>query len=368
MNLSEREIKIAERLFLAYSYRQFVSKKNKMIVIFNYHFYPILFAINNGDDTFTFSKTISDKKSFDKFDDLLTFNNDFQKYLRSMFMQYPFNIKNYKAAICNFILEDNLIEQDQEILIDKSSKNSYSLEEAKQILINEYDVSLNQFKQILNSQSQESHLFELDNMNFVSSQQIDENKIKNIFMKIKQMLSNSVLSSLLYGTVQIKDSFQDNTVGDYNKQSDIIRTGGDEQQFINTFIHELGHRWDNKISSNEQRKAFKQLFNNCNGKHLSLKKGDIITFWGNNTQYVYYAKGLSSLILQGVDDKKLHYYQQNAIRSIKTINGQEANKYRFPSYYSRKKFTQFIAECIAYAYSDNMNDKKLQEKVKEIVG
>jgi hypothetical protein len=47
MQLSLKETKIAKRLFLAYSYRQYISKKNKMIVIFNYFHYPVLFAINN---------------------------------------------------------------------------------------------------------------------------------------------------------------------------------------------------------------------------------------------------------------------------------------------------------------------------------
>jgi ABC-type maltose transport system permease subunit len=131
MKLSSREIKIAERLFLAYSYRQYVSKKNKMIVVFNYFHYPVLFAFNNGNNTFTLIKTLPDKKSFDKFDDLLTFEGDFQKYLRSMFSQYPFNIKNYKVAIWNFILDDNLIDKNEEILMDKSSEKTCTLEEAK---------------------------------------------------------------------------------------------------------------------------------------------------------------------------------------------------------------------------------------------
>jgi hypothetical protein len=45
----------------------------------------------------------------------------------------------------------------------------------------------------------------------------------------------------------------------------------------------LGHRWDNKIMTANQKKEFKKLFDSCNGKYLNLKRGDIITFWGNNT-------------------------------------------------------------------------------------
>jgi len=101
---------IAKRVFLAYSYRQYVSKTNKMIVIFNYYFYPVLFVINNGDNTFTFIKTISDKKSFDKFDDLLVFNNDFQKYLRNMFSKFPLTLRNYRVAISNYITDDGIID------------------------------------------------------------------------------------------------------------------------------------------------------------------------------------------------------------------------------------------------------------------
>jgi hypothetical protein len=59
----------------------------------------------------------------------------------------------------------------------------------------------------------------------------------------------------------------------------------------------LGHRWADKIMTANQKKEFKKLFDNCNGKHIHLQRGDIITFWGNDTQYVYQTKGLSSLIL-----------------------------------------------------------------------
>jgi hypothetical protein len=61
----------------------------------------------------------------------LTFKGDFQKYLRNMFSQYPFNIKNYKVAIWNFILDDNPIDKNEEILMDKSSEKTCTLEEAK---------------------------------------------------------------------------------------------------------------------------------------------------------------------------------------------------------------------------------------------
>jgi hypothetical protein len=45
----------------------------------------------------------------------------------------------------------------------------------------------------------------------------------------------------------------------------------------------LGHRWADKIMTSDQRKELKKLFDNCNGKHLNLQRGDIITFWGNDT-------------------------------------------------------------------------------------
>ena len=65
---------------------------------------------HNGDDTFTFIKTISDKKSFDKFDDLLVFNNDFQTYLRNMFSKFPLTLRNYRVAISNYITDDGIID------------------------------------------------------------------------------------------------------------------------------------------------------------------------------------------------------------------------------------------------------------------
>lgn len=368
MNFSYKENKIAKKIFLAYSYRKYVSKQNNMIIIFNYNYYPILFVINNGDDKFTFIQTFSDKISFNKFNQLKQFNNFLERNLDYMLKKYTKNINNFRKAICNFMLQQNFdFSYDWQFLLNKNTKKIYNFKEAKQILINNYDVSMYEIDKITINKEIKENKIEIDNILFESLNEINIEKIKSLMNEIKLLINNTNLYQLLYGKVQIKKGFQDKRVGDYSGD-DVIRVNENENDFITIFIHELGHRWQENIMNPSQRKKFKQLYDICNGKNIKLNKNDYITFYNDKNKLKYVGEFLSSLVFYDEIQKRNKIYNKKAIRSIETINGEKINKYKFPNEYSKTKLTEFISVCIQYAYCNKQIDQQLKNKVKEIIG
>lgn len=230
----------------------------------------------------------------------------------------------------------------------------------------QYDVSLTEIKKFVSVDDEKSGMFKIDDVQFRYEGQYDQELIKSYYQKIKSLLPSS-LKPLLYGTVQIKDKFkQDNVLGDYSDAEDVIRTGGNENQFIPIFIHELAHRWVNRFASKKQLKQFKELYDNANGKHLVLNKGDLIKFKNSDEELKYEGKALGSLMFKD-NSGNTHLYKLIATRSIETINGQKVDKIYFPNRYSSTKFSQFVPVCMEYAYSNKSMDEKLKQKIKEIV-
>ena len=369
MYLNSKQIKIAKRIFLAYSYRSTVKTTGfnkyaeKGIVIFNYHFYPIFIVQNNGNGTFTAFKTKNEQSVFDNFF-TRPLNLEVQNYIYDGLSRYTCNLRNFRIGLFNYIVSNKAPDKDWSFLI--SSEENMSYDEIKNILTSEYDIKLSDVNKIADIQNQSSEI-KIENMIFRSTEPMDENRLKRLFNEIKSMISGSVLSSLLYGVVEIKNSFQNNFIGDYTDSNDIIRTGGQDEAFKKTFIHELGHRWWHKSMSSQQKKQFKKLYDNCNGKHIVLNKGDVITFYDSDKKFIYEGKYLGSLDFKAPDGEN-YLYKLIATRSMDTLNGQKIEKYRFPSRYSRTKFSQFIPECIRFVYCNLFMDEGLKAKVKEIIG
>lgn len=377
MKLSFKDMKIAKKIFLAYSYRHKIWESNfnnhaqKGIVLFNYHHYPLLVVYNNGDDTFTSMKTISLENSINRYSNIRNNGEEHLKiehYLTEMFDRYRLTQKNFRNAMFNFILANQAPDETWTFLMDNSSIKQHTSEQMKNILTKQYDVRIEEFYKLLQNKKEDVDEIVIDNLSFQSVEELDADKLMNITSKITTLLRGSSLLSLLYGVVEVKNSFQNHYVGDYQVSTDVIRTGGEENNFISTFIHELGHRWHFKYSTKKQENEFKKLYDNCRGKQIELKKGDVVTFYGSNSEYIYIDKAFSSLMLKNKQNNKIYYYKLIATRSMETINGEKIEKYRFPNNYSKTKFKEFIAVCIQYAYCNLSMDENLKQKVKQIIG
>ena len=109
MYLNSKQIKIAKRIFLAYSYRSTVKTTGfnkyaeKGIVIFNYHFYPIFIVQNNGNGTFTAFKTKNEQSVFDNFF-TRPLNLEVQNYIYDGLSRYTCNLRNFRIGLFNYKL------------------------------------------------------------------------------------------------------------------------------------------------------------------------------------------------------------------------------------------------------------------------
>lgn len=365
--------KIAKKLVLSFTYRpwlkdhNFSNKSQKGIVIFNYYHYPVLWAYPKNNNEFIVFFTENEKISYDK---LGMGDYDFCYRIDSindLIEKYNKTIRNYRIILYNDIIKNGAPDEKWNFLIKQKKTMSY--QDFKNMIINNYDVRISSFENTFGNQDNENNVnkeIKTNNIIFKGDNNLNQNFINELYQKLNGLIGNNNLKQTLYGIVEIKNKFNKNAIGDYSSKQDIIRIG-DDLSSLSTFIHELGHRWYYKFASKQQIKAFKELYDNCNGKQIQLNKGDKVKYdWGE--EYIYEGTALGSMMMKSIQDNKLHFFKLISTRSMTEINGQKVEKYNFPSNYSKTKFTEFVAVCIEYAYCNISMDENLKQKVKEIVG
>lgn len=368
--------KIAKKLVLSFTYRPFLknygfnTQSQKGIVIFNYYHYPVLWAYPKNDNEFQVYFTENEKVSYNKLE-----RGDYDFCFRidsisQLIDRYRYNsnfMRNYRIILFNDIVSRGAPDEKWNFLI--RNKTTMSYQDFKNMMINDYDVRISSFENTFGNQNNENNInkeIKINNITFKSDGNLNQNFVNELYQKANEFIGNSNLKYTLYGIVEIKNNFNKNAVGDYSPNQDIIRTSGDKSS-LEIFIHELGHRWYYKFASKQQIKAFKELYDNCNGKHIHLKEGDRVKY-KSGKEYIFKGKEWGSLIMHDINDNEDYCFKLISTRSMTEINGQKVEKYNFPSNYSKTKFTEFIAECIEYAYCNISMDENLKQKVKEIVG
>lgn len=360
--------KIANRVFLAFSSRYKIWQYNFSrfsqtgVVIFKYNYYPYLWAYPIDDDKVKIVYTKDQKDichHFFKYD----LQGSYIDYLHNEMKHYSLTDRNFRVLLFNEIL-NNGISDNFDFLIDK--QETISISQTKQLFTTQYDLRINEFEKVFGQQN-DNKIYSYGGFDYYfNGSDFTEQEIKQHTDTIISLLPDN-MKNLCYGKVELKKDFQKNADGDYSYSEDIIRTGGSKEKFIKIMIHELAHRWQHKIASANQIKQFKKLYDNCNGKHLKLNKGDTITFINYPQKYCYYGISFGHMILISKSDNKTHYFKLKATRSFDTINGEKIQKYSFPSDYSKTKLHEFISECITYCYCNLSMDENLKKEVKKIV-
>lgn len=355
----DREERIAGRIILSYSYRTafyergFDNRTKPGVVIFSYHYFPVAYAYPEDESHARIVTCISDSEAYDKYVDMAWrsrndtggIRNKFARNIQYELNGYTDNIKNFRRAACNVVVHDNGITKDAEDFL-MSSESTVGYDEAKETLTVKYNVRLDTFyKAFGNENGGEDRIIKSNGFEFeINDSDMTADEIGRLAGEVAGLLPASQ-KDLCYGKVEVKKSFGDRTVGDYTGSEDIIRTGGTEDMFVGTMLHELGHRWRYKKATRAQLTAFRQAYSDANGKNVKLNNGDVVEYnWGKT--YTYVGKFLSSgLIMDDSSDGERKVFKDSSVRKIVSINGNPVEKYMFPTDYSATSVDEFIAEC-----------------------
>ena len=360
--------KIAKKIIMSFVHFRFKNKYSNGIksgaMFWNYFNFPVACGYKKRNDYFLL--ICNDvKEAYKKvFYSHSKSAEEIKKYLE----QNGNTLSNFKKAIKNFFTEyyHGITEKDDYMV---KSIQKLNLVDFKKKLINDYEMNILDFSDIFGIQDE--YYYEKDNMTFWSIEPLDsyKKKINQICKMLKSLLPSSLYSKLLYGNVQIRGDYLSNAAAQYWEDNDIIILNIDFDVYllVKNLIHELGHRWYDKFANSQQLKQFRKLFNNANGKYVNLEIADIITFIGDDEEYIYVGIDENGKMLLESLNAQLNYHKKIDVRQFDTINGQKIQKYNFPSDYSKTRFTEFVPECISCCYCGTLEDKKLEQKIKGIM-
>lgn len=187
-------------------------------------------------------------------------------------------------------------------------------------------------------------------------------------------------TELFYGVVEVKKKLQGRVLADYSQKGDYMRIKANraDEEFVKTFIHELGHRlWrkflDYKQKDVIERKYYQMLINQ---PQITFQKGDLIqTKQGFVVEFIEMKNGKYRVRLinkpsriRRFDIGNILIYPQLSYQDIVKINHQkiQMDKIDFPTNYSKKSVTQFFAECFAYWMTGKLN-RELIEFFKKVL-
>lgn len=357
--------KIAKKIILSFKEIFFYEKYNvgikKGIIFYNYFNFPVSCGFKRRNDYFLLTCN-NEKQAYEKvFDSDCKSALEIKKYLN----ENGNTLSNFKKIIKNYFFNNGITQKD-DYLVKSIQKLNYN--DFRKKLNNNYDLNLFYFNKVFNDETSQIYQLKISEMIFKSLQPINQKLIKKIYNKLNSLLPSSLSSKLLYGEFELK-KLNDNTAALWTSDDNIILdTSYEFNDVVRYLIHELSHRWYYKFASPQQIKEFRKLFNNAQGKYINLEIADIITFIGDDDEYIYAGIDKNGKMLLESLNAKLSYHKKIDVRQFDTINGQKIEKYIFPSDYSKTRFTEFVPECIAYCYCNELEDKNLEQKIKEIIG
>lgn len=364
--------RIAGKICLAYTYRYrgynngFENKSKNGIVVFNYYHFPVIYAYPLDNGNVKIIHCVSEKDAFDNYNypGSKFSNNKFVNLVQSQMSGYGNNIRNFRICVFNQIYRDGGISGDAGAFL-YDTESEVTMEDAKNMLTGNYDVPLNLFCKFFGGENEGGiKVIESNGFSFqVNGSDFTDEEIVSMAGQVYNKVPSS-LKNLCYGKVEVKKAFNKNAIGDYNSGEDIIRTGGERDDFVGIMLHELGHRWRYKLATKQQLTAFKKIYDNANGREIKLNPKDIITYnWGKDYKFIsYWGK---SLYMEEIATGEKKLFKGISTRSMEKINGQAIDKIEFPTNYSKTDFDEFVAECFEEYCMGRLNDGKLKDFVSQ---
>lgn len=362
--------RIAGKICKAYVHRVFVLEHGfcngtkSGILVCDYHYFPVVMAYPLQNGNVKMVECIDDKEAWEVFS-VLSENgsgNSFVRRIETGMRGYTANMRNFRVAVCNELNDNGVSGDAEDFLMDTYSE--VIMEDAMRILTRDHDVSLDEFNKVFGGGEAErtvgSNGFEFK----VNDSDLTDEEIRGFAGEVYNLVP-SHLKGLCYGVVEVKSGFtHDGTNGDYSASNDMIRMGSRKEKFVGTMLHELGHRWRYKFADPKRISAFRRVFSNANGREISLKEGDVFEFAdGRKYEYLGLGRGSRMLVKRFGDEKGWLLLKGISKRSIVRINGEDVDKFQFPTAYSRTDVDEFIAECFELYCLGKLQDQKLKEFV-----
>lgn len=188
---------------------------------------------------------------------------------------------------------------------------------------------------------------------------------------------------LCYGGVEVKKTLENsNLLADYYGPTDSMRIKTKkhaDNDFILSFIHELGHRLYQKVLNGNQQMDVEYKYDRMkHGDRIELKDGNVFETRDGYVLKVtgYMSNGFYKLeVVDNSKSKKKKFapgmrlkIQAPHAKIVKTLNGKQfiPEDSNFPSMYAKTNHEEFFSECFSYWLMGKLN-KPLSDWLKELL-
>ncbi len=373
----DRITRIAARVVVAFKARSILMPENfnydgskTGVAIFNYKHELVLWAYpKDGEVEVVFAKKpdIAWRQAYYA-------KNEFSRKLYDKIINgnYRSSEREYTVCVWNEIYNHGFGSfKDCDYMIQSKKRMDYQT--AKELLTAGYDLDVVKFYKIFGDggEGSASEIQSYSGMEFeMNGWSRGMEPITKAVDEAKAMLPASLASKLFYGKVELKKEFQKNASADYNPVDDTMRFNEGDSHLSETMLHELGHRWQHKFMSREQKMLLGLLYDNCRGVNIPLKVGDVIECRGWRQRYIVDDIDKKQRIYAiGEDDKRRYLYSPLILkRGMVKKNDVPVDKYEFPTDYAKSSFSEFVSECFECAFGgDEDMDVRLKKEFIEIV-
>ena len=169
-------------------------------------------------------------------------------------------------------------------------------------------------------------------------------------LETSRILSSHGYGNLCYGNI-VEGTGKTSASFSYDARTDVIRAYSHKEYSIEDttacLIHELGHRFQHKFISNDQKDKLEQLYDVKKRRFTGLKPGDVIEF-DDGTSSTVVEFGSNGVTLEDEHGKQENFRRIGLCpKTISKINGEDFlyETDGIPSNYSLVDFDEFVAEC-----------------------
>ena len=225
--------------------------------------------------------------------------------------------------------------------------------------------------------------FKYHNWNILLEDNTKDRKDVEKLLDTVQRFCRKLKNDLCYGKVEVVSTLKGKALAQYYEQNDSVRIKAKtnlNKQFIQNFLHELGHRYFLKIATSDFKSKVVKKYNDMisNRQYADLKSGDNVVLKSGTSFEVKQIQrdgGVDVFITDMPKKRGRKKYNIGQriiffpiqIEFIDLINGNKVkpNKYVFPSAYARQNVEQFFSECFAHWLTGDLN-KDLNQFMQEI--
>lgn len=372
--------RIAGRVFTAFTCRESIfdhgfsyDGADKGILAFDYRGSILFWCYpKNGNIEFVYARKASDalkrlesKEGIGYFGEVLNycFDHGIERTITNLNKMFENSIGRNGMKLFNEAL----------FLIEK--KQTMTFDEARSYLTRMWDISLHDFYRIFDGKGADDMVFQWNRMRFeMNDWSLGKDEVENQMNSVKDCLPPSLAGKLLYGEVELKKKFVGTEYADYDIEDDTIRIR-ENDQFVWTILHELGHRWYHKFCNMEQRKELQKLYKKCKKTSLTaidFNVGDKIKWIGGATYEVLEIDddNIKCKTISGKNKGDVSWYVKNQFHwsNVESVNGNKiSSEYHLPREYAGKNFDEFVACCFEHAYGGMGMSMTVEKEFREIV-